>query len=265
MIRQDGDIPSLMSGKSLVRFLSLVLVTAVTPVAATFAEEPGPSGGEEARPLRMAVSVRMMPSDEITRQYDIGRLSNEENPERLDRRPLPAEGVAGVFVGPLALFSGVRESTAAAVVVGPPHGFEFQRRLESVRAALVEFDFPRLVADALRERAPTALYEGKPPEGISVAIAFYGLRTREVRPTTLEVADDYCLVAVGSAFALVEGGAGEEMNFTLGTNVLSPGMETPICDSFLNYAERGGYRLAQVMQQSAANLADWLVANVLAR
>jgi hypothetical protein len=245
-------------------FFPLLLAALLAPPA--LGQQQVPSPGEEGRPpARFAVSVRMMSGEEITRNYDIGRLSSEERPERLERRKIPTEGVAGVFVGPLVLFSGIRESIASAVVVGPPHSLEFQSRLEPVRAALVEFDFAGLVADALRERAPGNREGRDGPEGISVAIAFYGLRSSESRPTTLEADDDYCLVAVGSAFALASGGAGQDVYFTLGTNALSPGMEAPICDSFLNYSERGAYRLAQVMQQSAAKLADWLVANVLAR
>lgn len=242
----------------------LLLAVLLTPAA--LAQQQGVSAGEEARrPAPFAVSVRMMSADEITRHYDLGRLSNEENPDRLQRQKLPSETVAGLFVGPLVLFSGVQDSSASVVVVGPPHSFEFQRRLDGVRAALVGLDFPRLLADALRERATVAREAASDAEGISVALAFYGLRTGDDRPTTLEVNDDFCLVAVGSAFALAAGGAGENQYFTLGTNVLSPGMEAPVCRSFLDYADRGGYRLAQVAQQTAANLADWLVTNVLAR
>lgn len=229
------------------------------------AQAQDPTAGQEPRrPAPFAVSVRMMSADEITRHYDLGRLSNEEDPDRLQRQKLPSETVAGLFVGPLVLFSGVQDSSASVVVVGPPHSFEFQRRLDGVRAALVGLDFPRLLGDALRERAPAAREAGSGAEGISVALAFYGLRTSDGRPTTLDVDDDFCLVAVGSAFALAAGGPGENRYFILGTNALSSGMEAPVCDSFLDYADRGGYRLAQVAQQTAANLADWLVSNILA-
>src|SRR5512134_2480348 len=136
------------------------------------AQAPAAPGGEAAakpapHPPRISVSVRMMAEDEITRSYDIGRLSDEANPERVERRRLPTAGIAGVFVGPTSLFSGVRDTSSAATVVGPPHGFEFQARLDTVRAALLNADFAGMVADALRARAPAARYPGDPPEGLS--------------------------------------------------------------------------------------------------
>lgn len=239
------------------------LLAALLATGAPARAQDGTAGQEPRRPP-FAVSVRLMSGDEITRHYDIGRLSKEENPDRLQRQKVPVETVAGLFVGPMVLFSGVRDSSASAVVVGPPHSLEFQQSLDGVRAALVGLDFPRLLADALRERASAAREAGSGAAGISVALAFYGLRTSDDRPTTLDVDDDFCLVAVGSAFALAAGGPGENRYFILGTNALSSGMEAPVCDSFRDYADQGGYRLTQVAQQTAANLADWLVANILA-
>lgn len=244
--------------------LALVLAAPTAPAqepppAAPAAEAPKPA----PKPVRISVSVRMMGQDEVTRSYDIGRLSDEARPEQLERRKLPRDRVAGVFVGPTALFTGVRDATSNAVMVGPPAGFEFQARLDVVRGALLGTDLPGLVAQSLRQRAPAAKYEGDPPEGVSVAVAFYGLRSRDYDPSLLEASDDYCFVAVGGAFALVAGGAGPDVPFMLTVLERSPDMAEPICASFLDLSERGAYRLRQVMQQSADNLAEWLVGKVL--
>jgi hypothetical protein len=205
----------------------------------------------------------MMGEDEVTRSYDLGRLSDEANPERLERRKLPRDRVAGVFVGPAAIFTGVRESDSAAMVVGPPADLEFGARLDIVRRALLETDLPGLLAQSLRPRAAAARYDGNPPEGISVSLAFYGLRTRDDYPSIMEADDEYCFVAIGSAFVLVSGGTGPDVPFMLTVAERSPEMAEPICATFLAFSERGGYRLRQVMQQSADNLAEWLVGGVL--
>ena len=105
--------------------------------------------------------------------------------------------------------------------------------------------------------------DGDPPEGISVAVAFYGLRSQDDNPSIMEADDNYCFVAVGSAFSLVGCGAGPETPFMLTVLEPSPGIATPICASFLDLSERGAYRLSQVMEQSAENLAQWLVNGVL--
>jgi hypothetical protein len=176
---------------------------------------------------------------------------------------MPRDRVAGVFVGPALLFTNVRDATSTAMVVGPPVDVEFQARVNIVRRALLENDLPGLVAQSLRALAPAAKYEGNPPEGISVSVAFYGLRSRDDDPSVMEADDDYCFVAVGSAFALVSGATGPDTSFMLTVLEPSPGMATPICASFLDLSERGAYRLNQVMQQSADNLAQWLLGEVL--
>lgn len=220
------------------------------------AEAPKPP----PRPPRISVSARLMGQDEVTRSYELGQLSNEA---RLERRRLPRDRVAGVFVGPVAIFTGVRDRESAAMVVGPPTDFEFQARLGVVRRALLEGDLPGLLAQSLRQRAPAAKYEGDPPEGISVAVAFYGLRSWDDYPSIMEADDEYCFVAIGSAFAMAGGGAGPDIPFMLTVLERSPEMAEPLCASFLDYSDRGAYRLRQVMQQSADNIADWLVANIL--
>ncbi|HET9700210.1 MAG TPA: hypothetical protein VFP70_04740 [Burkholderiales bacterium] len=226
-----------------------------------------PSAGEPSQPApkprRIAVSARMMGQDEVTRTYDIGRLSDATQPDRLERLRVPRDRVAGVFVGPALLFTNVRDASSTAMVVGPPVDVEFQARVDTVRRALLENDLPGLVAQSLRQIAPAAIYDGDPPEGISVAVAFYGLRSQDDNPSIMEADDNYCFVAVGSAFSLVGGGAGPETSFMLTVLEPSPGIATPICASFLDLSERGAYRLRQVMEQSAENLAQWLVNGVL--
>lgn len=219
------------------------------------------------RPPRIAVSVRMMASDEITRTYDIGRLPGEVGglgEQRPGLRKLPGENAAGLFVGPPMLFFGVRETPSSTLMVGPPSTIDFtQARFDMVSRGLLESDFPGMVAAALRELAPAARYEGAPPEGISVSLAFYGLRTREAQPTVVQVEDSFCFVATGSAFALIPGGTGPERPFTLGVAERSSGMPEPRCASFLEYSERGAYRLRLAMQQAAENIARWLIWEVL--
>lgn len=224
---------------------------------------PGAEGTPQKRPPRLSVDTRMMGQDEITRIYDLGRLSDEARPEQLERRKLPRDRLAGVFVGPTALFTSVRDFSTTAMVVGPPADVEFQSRLDVVRRALLEGDLPGLLAQSLRQLAPAASYDGDPPEGIAVSVAFYGLRSREDDPSLMEADDDYCFVAVGSAIALVSGGAGPDVPFQLSMIERSPDMADPVCASYLDLSDRGGYRLRQVMQQSADNLAQWLVGGVL--
>lgn len=237
------------------------------PAEALPAGAAPPSAGEPSQPApkprRIAVSARMMGQDEITRTYDLGRLSDETQPDRLERLRVPRDRVAGVFVGPALLFTNVRDASSTAMVVGPPVDVEFQARADTVRRALLDNDLAGLVAQSLRQRAPAAKYEGDPPEGISVSVAFYGLRSQDDNPSIMEADDNYCFVAVGSAFALVGGGAGPEIPFMLTVLEPSAGMPTPICASFLDLSERGAYRLRQVMELSAENLAQWLVGGVL--
>ncbi|HEX9181244.1 MAG TPA: hypothetical protein VF859_12655 [Burkholderiales bacterium] len=230
---------------------------AAAPPAAEVPPKPAP------KPPRISVSVRMMGQDEVTRGFDLGRLSDEAKPEQLERRRVPRDRVAGVFVGPTALFTNSRDGTVTALVVGPPVDVEFQARVDIVRRALLEGDMPGLLAQSLRQLAPGAKYEGEPPEGISVSVAFYGLRNREEKPSLMEADDDYCFVAVGSAFALVSGGTGPDTSFQLTMAEPSPDMGAPICASFLDLSERGAYRLREVMEHSADNLAQWLVNGVL--
>lgn len=230
---------------------------AAAPPAADAQAKPAP------KPRGISVSARMMGQDEITRYYDLGRLSDEPRPDGLERLRMPRDRVAGVFVGPALLFTNVRDATSTAMVVGPPVDVEFQSRVNIVRRALLENDLPGLVAQSLRQLAPGAKYDGDPPEGISVSVAFYGLRSQDDNPSVMEADDDYCFVAMGRAFALVGGGTGPDTPFMLTVLEPSPGMPAPACASFLELSERGAYRLREVMQQSADNLAQWLVNGVL--
>jgi hypothetical protein len=226
--------------------------------------EPARPDAPPPRPVRLSVSVRMMGEDEIRKRYDIGRVADESNPDRFDpTKTLSPDLLAGIFVGPLWLFAGVQESTSSTTVMGPPHGYEFQVKQEPVRRFLVDFDFAGLLTNALRDRVGTVLFGENPPEGVSVAIAFYGLQTRADRPTMLKPEEDFCLVFTGAAVVLTKGGAGSEEPFYEALSRRSPGMGAPRCGRFSDFADFGGMRLRQVMKESADTLSEWIFSSLL--
>jgi hypothetical protein len=230
-----------------------------------FAQQAEPARADAPpRPVRLAVSVRMMGEEEIRKRYDTGRLSDEQSNDRFDpTNTLSPDQLAGIFVGPVWLFAGVQESTSITTVMGPPHTYDFQVRQEPVRRFLVDFDFAGMLTSALRDRVGTVRFGDDPPEGVSVAVAFYGLQTRADRPTMLRTEDDFCLVFTGAAVVLAGPGPGKQEPFYEALSRHSPGMGAPRCGRFSDFADFGGLRLRQVMKDSADTLSEWIFYSLL--
>lgn len=220
--------------------------------------------GQNPPPPEILVDVRMMSAAEVGGQYDVNTAYFQT--------------AAGIFVAPAGLLSGVTapadlrdpgnvagnpnvQGTTTAVL-GPPMSVAFQSLQGSVRQVLGGSDFAAILRQALNKRLQSAQLAAPPPRAIAVAVAFYGIQARDGRPFTLDVDQDYCVVTAGAATLVDSAGPGSPTSFNASGD-RSSGMADPLCDTFSALADGGGLRLRQLLYQTAAYVADWLVVNVL--
>ncbi|HEX6828223.1 MAG TPA: hypothetical protein VF104_04505 [Burkholderiales bacterium] len=231
-----------------------------------FLPAPGALGqaGQNPQGPQLAVDVRMMSAAEVGSRYDVNTAYFQT--------------AAGLFVAPAGLLSGVtapsdmRDASDVAgnpyvtgsttALVGPPVSVAFQSLQGGVGQVLGGSNFAAILRQALMQRLQSAQLAAPPPQAISVAVAFYGIQAKDGRPFMLDVDQDYCLVTAGVATLVDGSGPGSPTSFNASGD-RSSGMADPICDTFSVLADGGGLRLRQIIYQTAAYVADWLVVNVL--
>lgn len=171
---------------------------------------------------------------------------------------------SGIFYLPAKLTTAPASGNVAAPV-GPPPTLEFKAREDAMRDLLAQSGFPEMLEDELRRRLGAAPADGSQGPTLSVALAAFGVQAREGRPLLLDADDDFCFAARG--IASLEGHEGRiaATPFSLGVAEPSSGMAQPSCAPFSRLAENAGLRLRQVMRETAARVADWIVANAVPR
>lgn len=201
-------------------------------------------------PGPVTVEVRIMTDAELRARYDMESLT--------------AAG-AGVFSLPRSLSGAVAASGNMASAEGPPSTLGYSVMRDVVMGVIGRATFPIQVDGALRQRLGVISKPDGIPASLAVAIGFYGVQSRDARPTMLQEGEDFCFVFRAVAVFDRDGPQSQERKIDRGTTALSPDMPAPRCASMRDLTATGGAMLRELMRDAAETAADWIVANVVQR
>ncbi len=232
--------------------IPLFLVLAAASMGTPRAQGPqaDASSSPPARPAaRVEVDVRISRSDEVR--------------SRLGDSLLPPEAV-GLFLLPQAVVTpATTADTATTSVIGPPGGLDFELPARTVLSQLAGTSLASDLAAQLREQMRAAPLEAGDAWSFEVAIAYFGLRSEQWRPTVQSETASYCLVIGGVASVSGLHGPLDTSEFRRGVNQRSDGMPEPECRPLSEYAANGGRLLREATRNMASVLAAWIVNRTL--